>query len=172
MRADLKYGLIAGALMSAWMLLEHLCGLHTTYLAVGRYTGVVGDIIPVVVLYLLLKHQLTALQRYWLPLWEGMFYGLVASFVAALVFFIFLNLYKFFLNPTWIDLQLDWKVAQWRLAGTPEAEIQRQISALRVGHGPIGMALTIPIFALAGAAVAALITLWLNWRHKEIPHDR
>ena len=54
MRPDLKYGLIAGALMSAWMLLEHLFGLHTTDLAAGRYTGVVGDLIPVVVLYLLL----------------------------------------------------------------------------------------------------------------------
>ena len=169
MRAELKYGLVAGLLMSAWMLVEHLCGLHTVHLGAAQYTGVVGDIIPIVMLYLLLKHQLTALQRYWLPVWEGMLYGLAASLAAALVFYIFINAYKFFLNPGWVDLQLEWRVAQLRAAGTVEPDIQRKIVSLRYAYGPVGLALTVPVFTLVGAGFAALLTLWLNWRHKETP---
>ncbi len=169
MRVDLKYGLVAGLLMSAWMLVEHLFGLHTTHLAAARYTGIVGDLIPAVMLYLLLKHQLTALRRYWLPVWEGMLYGLAASLAAALVFYIFLNAYKFFLNPSWVDLQLEHRVAELRATGTAETDIQSQIVRLRYAYGPVGLTLTVPVFTLVGAGFSALITLWLNWRQKEIP---
>ncbi|MBI3876652.1 MAG: DUF4199 domain-containing protein [Verrucomicrobia bacterium] len=170
MRAELKYGLVAGLLMSAWMLVEHVFGVHTVHLGAARYTGIVGDLIPAVMLYLLLKHQIAALQRYWLPLWEGMLYGFAASLAAALVFYIFLNAYKFFLNPGWVDLQLEWTVAQMRAAGVAESLIQEKVVAQRAAFSPVGLALTIPVFVLAGGAVSALITLWLNWRHKETAH--
>lgn len=167
MRVELRYGIVAGLLMSGWMLLEHLFGLHTRHLAAAQYTGIVGDLIPAAMLFLLLKHKLAALKRYWLPLWEGMLYGLLASLVAALVFFVFLNLYKFFLNPSWVDLQLDWRVADLRAAGRPEAAIQQTIVRLRSAYSPLGLVLNVLVFSLAGGAVSALITLWLNWRHKE-----
>lgn len=170
MRAELKYGLVAGLLMNAWMLIEHVFGVHTVHLSAARYTGIVGDLIPVVMLYLLLKHQIAALQRYWLPLWEGMLYGFAASLAAALVFYIFLNAYKFFINPSWVDLQLEWRVAEMRAAGATEAHIREKLVALRTAFGPVGLALTVPVFVLAGGAVSAFITLWLNWRQKETAH--
>jgi hypothetical protein len=96
-----------------------------------------------------------------------MLHGLVASFVAALVFYICLNLYHYYVNPSWVDNQLDWKVAHLRAAGVTETDIRKQIVALRQANGPVGMMLYIPAYTVLGACVSAIITLWLNWRHTE-----
>jgi hypothetical protein len=167
-KPELKYGLLAGLAMSAWLLIEFWFGLHTTRLAARQYTNWVPDVIPVVMLYLLLKRRIISQNRYWLPAWEGMLHGLFASFFAALVYYIFLNYYQYFLNPTWVDNQLDWKVAYLRTAGATETDIRRQIVAMRQAFGPIGLALYIPAYTLLGGCVSALITLWLNWRQKEV----
>jgi len=167
MKPELKYGLTAGLAMSGWMLVEFGLGLHTTRLAARHYTDWVTDLIPVVMLYLLLKRRVDSRDRYWLPAWEGMLHGLVASFIAALAYYIFLNVYQYFLNPSWVDDQLAWKVAQLRAAGAAETDIRNQITALRNAYGPIGLALYVPAYTVLGGCVSALITLWLNWRHKE-----
>ena len=169
MRPELKYGLWAALALCDWTLLEFALGFHTTRLAVGQYTNWGIEVIFAVMLYRLLQQRLHSLQRYWLPVWEAMLYGLLASLVAALVFYIFLNLYKFFLNPSWLDLQLEWKVARLRAAGTDEAAIREKLAVLRQAYTPVGLALFVPLYALGGAAFSALLSLWLNWRHKEIP---
>jgi len=170
MKPELKYGIVAGLAMGGWMLLEFWFGFHTTRMDARQFTGWVTDLIPTVMLYLLLKRRLESNDRYWLPAWEGMLHGLFASFVAALVFYVFLNVYQYFVNPSWVDSQLEWKVAHLRAAGATETDIRKQIVALRQANGPIGLALYIPAYTLLGGCVSALITLWLNWRHKEPVH--
>lgn len=170
MRPELKYGIAAGLAMGGWMLVEFWLGLHTTRLDARQYTSWVTDFIPAVMLYLLLKRRVDSPDRYWLPAWEGMLHGLLASFVAALVFYLFLNFYQYFLNPSWVNDQLEWKVAHLRTTGMAEADIRKQIVALRQANGPVGLALYIPAYTLLGGCLSALITLWLNWRHKENVH--
>lgn len=171
MKPELKYGLIAGGAMSAWMLVEFQLGLHTTRIAFGHYTAWVTDLIPVVMLYFLLKHRFALLQKDWVPAWQGMLYGLLASVTFALVFYIFLNLYQYFVNPAWVDYQLEWKVARLRAAGAAETEIRQQIVALRQAYGPVGLALYVPAYTVLGGCVSVLVTLWLNWgrKHRAYP---
>ena len=168
MRPELKYGLWAALALCSWTLLEFALGCHTTRLGLGQYTNWGTEAIFAVMLYRLMQQRLASLQRYWLPVWEAMLYGLLASLVAALVFYIFLNFYKFFLNPSWLDLQLEWKVARLRAAGTAEPEIREQLAILRLAYTPVGLAMFVPLYALGGAAFSAVVSLWLNWRHNEI----
>jgi hypothetical protein len=167
MRPELKYGIGAGLAMGGWMLVEFWLGLHSTRLDARQYTSWVTDLIPVIMLYYLLKRRIATHRRYWLPAWEGMLHGVLASLFAALVYYIFLNLYQRYVNPAWVDNQLEWKVAHLRAAGVPEAEVRKQITALRQANGPIGLALYIPAYTVLGGCVSALLTLWLNWRQKE-----
>jgi len=112
MRPELKYGLAASLAMSVWTLVEFWTGLHATRIELGHYLNWVTDLIPAAFLYLLLQQRFATLPRYWFPVWEGMLYGLLASLVAALGYYVFLNLYLHVINPTFVDSQLDWKVAQ------------------------------------------------------------
>ena len=169
MRPELKYGLWAGLAMCGWILVEFALGFHTTNFAAGAYSNWGIEFIFVIMLYRLMRQRLISLQRYWLPVWEAMLYGFFASLTAALVLFVFIIFYKFLLNPTWLDMQLEWKVARLRAEGISEADIREQLRFLRDAYSPIGIALTVPLYAAGGAAFSAIAALWLNWRRKELP---
>ncbi len=171
MAPGLKYGLIAATGMSGWMLGEYALGLHTTRFDIARYTSWGTEVILVVALWRLLHHQLYAVNRYWLPVWEGLLHGTVTSLVAAMGFYIFLSIYVNFLHPDFPDLYLDWSVAHMRAMGKPEEEIREGARAFRWSMSTAGLPLTVfGQYLLIGVVASPLLTLWLNWRRKEPVH--
>lgn len=171
MAPGLKYGLIAATGMSAWMLGEYALGLHTTRIGIGHYTSWGTEVILVVALWRLLHHRLYGASRYWLPVWEGLLHGIIASLVAAMGFYIFLSLYVNVLHPDFPDHYLDWSVAQMRAMGKPEVEIREVARDFRWSMSPVGLPVTVfGQYGLIGLVASPLLTLWLNWRHKEPVH--
>jgi hypothetical protein len=166
-----KYGLIAAAGMSAWMLAEYALGLHTTRFSLGYYTSWGTEIIFVAVLWRLLHGQLYQANRTWLPVWQGLLQGLFASLVAAMGFYVFLSLYLHFLNPEYPDLMLEWQVGQMRAAGKPEDEIRQMARGFRWSMSALGLPVTVfGAYLLIGFIASPLLTLWLNWRRKQPVH--
>ena len=58
MAPGLKYGFIAATGMSLWMLGEYALGLHTIRIGIGHYTSWGTEVILVLALWCLLRHQL------------------------------------------------------------------------------------------------------------------
>ncbi len=167
----LKYGLIAAAGMAASLLVSYALGLHTKHLALGSYTDGVTAVILVAALWCMLHHLLYGANRYWLPVWVGLLQGLFASLIAAMGFYVAFSLYLHFVNPNYPDLYLEWRFAQMRAAGRPESEIGAMARAFRWSMGPTGLPVTIlGFYLLVGTIASPLITLWLNWRRKEVAH--
>jgi len=171
MAPGLKYGLIAATGMGGWMLGEYAFGLHTTRISLAHYTSWGTEVILIIALWRLLNHHTNAVGRYWLPVWEGLMHGIVASVVAAMGFYVIFSLYVNFLHPDFPDLYLDWSVAHMRALGTPEVEIREAAHAFRWSMGPVGLPLTIlGQYLLVGLIASPVLTLWLNWRRKEPVH--
>lgn len=165
----LKYGLLAAAGMTAWLLAGHALGLYTTHIGAGRYLDWIMEFIFVTALWRMLHHQLYATNRYWLPVWVGLLHGLLASLVAAMGFYIAFSLYLHFVNPGYPDFYLEWRFASMRAAGQTEAEIGVMARTFRWSMGPTGLPVTIGgFYLLIGTIASPIITLWLNWRRKEI----
>lgn len=173
MRPEYKFGLLAGAGMSLWLLAEYFAGLHTRHLGVATYTHWGTELILAFSLYTLLRHQIRRLNRYWLPLWEGVLYGTLTSFVAALVFYAFASVYVAFIHPDWPDLRLAHDVAAMRERGIEESEIREYARLFRNAFSPVGLALAIlGAYTVIGAVFSSVLTLWINWRHKELVDSR
>lgn len=169
MAPGLKYGLIAAAGMSAWLFVAYAVGFHSTHIGVGRYFDWLTELILVLALWRLLRHQLHATNRYWLPVWEGTLHGLYASLVAAMAFYIVFSLYLNFVNPDFPDLFLEWRVAQLRAAGQSEEAIREIARTFRWSTSARGLPFTIGgSNLLVGLVASPILTLWLNWRRKEV----
>jgi len=170
MKPGLKYGLIAAAGMSAWMLGEYWLGLHTTRAGIGHYTSWGTEIILIIVLWRLLHQLVMQPHRRWLPVWEGLLHGAITGLVTAMGFYIFLSYYLNFLNPEYADSMLQWQVDHLRVTGTPEEQIRVMARGVRWSLSPVGLLLTVFVqYPLVAIVASPLLTLWLNWRRKEQP---
>ena len=165
----LKYGLLAAAGMSAWLLVCHGLGIYTSHLAASQYMELVGELIFVTALWRMLHHVLYSANRYWLPVWVGLLHGLFTSLVAAMGYYIAFSLYLHFVNPGYPDFYLEWRFASMRAAGQPEAHIGTMARTFRWSMGPTGLPVTIGgFYLLIGIIASPVLTLWLNWRRKEV----
>ncbi|MBI2518485.1 MAG: DUF4199 domain-containing protein [Opitutae bacterium] len=166
MRAELKYGLLAGFAVCLWMLIEYALGLHTKYLDAWQYTDAASFIVFVPPLWLLLKSRQAALAPGEpLSLLVAVLQAMLMSLIAALVIYVFTVAYTFFLNPGWVDTVLAWKVEHWRAAHETEESIRRQITSYRNLHAPVGLAASLLISTpLLGGILAVFLTVWLNLR--------
>lgn len=173
MAPGLKYGFFAAAGMIACLLLAYVTGLHSKYLAAGQIMDWAADIVLVVALWRLLYDRLYTPNRYWLPLWQGLLHGLFASVVAAMCFYMAYSLYLQFVNPEFPDLLLEYRVAQMRADLIPEEEIRAVARNFRWSVSPIGLPISVGLYYIAiGFVASPILTLWLNWRHKQRPIAR
>ena len=167
MRPELKYGFISGTGLCLWITLEYLLGFHTTRPEIGTYTGLLSNLIPLTILFLLLRAKRAAVYDGRLSLGAGIGTGVLASFIAALLVYSFLVTYTHFINPTWIDQMLEAKVAQQRANHVPEGIIQEGIIATRDAYSPGGQVFTIIVgLTTMGGIFSLLLTLLV----RQLPH--
>ncbi len=168
MRPELKYGLIAGLSMSLWLLLEFLLGLHGQHIEISAYTNWGTESILIVTLWFFLRHKLTTPYRYWLPVWQGLLFGMLTGLIAGMVTYIYYSFYLQYLNPEWPDLYINWQVAQLRAEPISEEKVLVFARSFRWSVTPLGLVThIIGLNTLLGGLVSCVLTLWLNWRNKE-----
>lgn len=163
MRPEFKYGLITGIGICLWITAEYYLGLHTTHPEVGEYTGYFSNLIPLVVLFLLLREKGAATYDNRLTLGQGIATGLAASFIGALIVYAFMLAYNQWINPEWVDNALAVKVAALRAHGVGEIQIRREITIFRQANGPLGMIVsTILGLTVMGGIISLVLTLLLR----------
>jgi hypothetical protein len=159
-KPEFKYGLLSGAGVCVWIALEYALGLHTEHARLGEITGLLSNLIPLTMLFLLLKAKRAGIYDGHLSLGAGIGAALLASFVASLLVYSGLTSYTHFINPTWVDQALELKVAAWRAQSVAETEIQTKIVQFRNAYTPRGLLLTTIVgMTLLGGLAAIPLTL-------------
>ena len=169
MKPELKYGLLGGAGVCLWILLEYALGFHTTRLTLGQYSGYFSTLLPLVALWLLLRER----QREYgllFTIFRGLRSGVYASLLTGIVVYCFLVFYNLVINPDWLERALRWKVEQMRAAHDSEALIREQITFYRNANSPLGLIYsTVAGLTLLGAFCSVLFSLVLIWRDRTAP---
>lgn len=173
MASGMKYGLLSAAGMSAWLFVAYALGFHGAHIALAQYVEWGSAAILVVALWRMLRWEVLAPERRWLPVWVGLLQGLLTSLVAAMGFYIAYSLFLRFVHPDYPDLYLEWRVAQMRTAGIAEEDIRTLAREYRWSTGPIGLPVTLLMFyLLVGFFASPLLTLWLNFRREKLGFTR
>lgn len=97
MRRAFIYGGLAAVLSAAWTLAEYALGLHGRYAEVGRYTGFLALIFPVLAITLALRDARNAHGA--LTLRSGIVEGMAVSVVLAVLGAVFFWCYFTLINP-------------------------------------------------------------------------
>jgi hypothetical protein len=163
MRLDLKYGLAAGLGISLWSYAEYLLGFHTTHLEIGRYSDYFSVLVLWGALLLLLRRLRNASPEGRLSVVPALWYGVVASTVAGLVFYVFRIAYDHFINPGWFERVMAWEADRLRTRGDPETAIRDTLYQARHMNTPLGILLSIVAgYMLMGALASLIIALALR----------
>jgi len=169
----MKYGLLAGIGMTAWLVLAPALGFPGPHIGLAQYVEWGGAVILVVALWRMLRWQVLAPERRWLPVWLGLLHGLYTSLIAAIGFYIAYSLYLRFVHPDFPDLYLEWRVAQMRSAGIAEENIRTMAGEYRWSTSAVGLPLTLVAFyLLVGFFASPVLTLWLNFRREKLGFTR
>lgn len=167
MSPEFKYGLVAGAGVTLWIIAENSLGLHSTYIEVGEYTGYFANLIPLTTLFLLLRKKQAATYDGRLTIGQGIASGLLASFVGALIVYGFMVVYNRWINPYWVDNALAIKVAHQRAQGVSELVIRQEINFYRQANSPVGLiASTLLGLTVMGGVFSLILTLLLRFNAK------
>ena len=163
MKIEIKYGALIGAGVCAWVLAEFVLGFHNEHLAVGKITGYLSTLIPVVVLYRALKERRDQQPDGELGTAAGVKSGLVISAIAAVITTTFLWTYNHTINPGRMEKALEFEQAQMAKSGASAEVIARNVAAFHtLNSGGIQIITGFSSTLVMGLAISLIITAVLK----------
>ena len=163
MKIEIKYGVISGAGVCAWVLVEYFLGFHNEHLAIGKITGYLATVIPVVALFRALKEKREQQRDGDLATGDGIRSGLVISAIAAVITTPFFWAYKHVINPGWMEKALEFEKAQMAKAGASAEVIDRKVAAFNaLNSDEIQIATGLIGTMVMGLAISLIITTILK----------
>lgn len=152
---DIVLGLVCGAGMCCWVLIEYALGFHTTALEIGQYTGFVAFIFPAIFIFIAMYDRQKQMQIS-LPFVEGINRGFRIALFSSLVLTFFFHIYNTYINPEWIELMIEWQRKKMILAGASDDEIGRFMEQNRQMNSSFAQLIT---GFISATGVGVLITL-------------
>jgi hypothetical protein len=155
MKSEYRYGLLCGAGLNAWVLIEFALGFHTTSLEIGQYSGYVSFIVPLVVIFTALREEQSRSNGV-LGIKEGINAGFQIAIYSAALFSLFLFVYNNYINPDWINLMVEWQRKKLILGGATDDEIGRFMQQNRSMNNSLGQGV---MSFISSTGIGVLITV-------------
>ncbi len=117
---DVLYGIISGALVCGFVLVEYFLGFHTTKIGQGKYLSYFGVVIPITIIVIAILYKKKNGDGYLDPK-DGMKTGIIISLITGIITTFFMMLYNSYINPEFFNIAMDYQTKLFKEAGkTPE----------------------------------------------------
>lgn len=158
-----KFGLGMGVLTCLYLLGEFWLGFQGSDLAIGRYTWVIGLLIPIVGLFLGIKSYRDDELGGMLELGQAFRAGMGMTLILAFLTASFFTVYATLINPGVGERYVEMTRDSLEKAGAPAEEIERQVVAVRESQTPFRQfTLTLGRNLAFGAVVSVVSGLLLR----------
>lgn len=121
---EIKYGLIIGLGVAAWIMLEFALGFHGRNIQIGQYSGYVAGIIPIVALWFAVGEKREKFYGGSMTIMQGLKMSFLISLLAGVIMAVFMFIYIQYINPAFIEYGLELQIEALRQQGLTEDEIQ------------------------------------------------
>ena len=114
------YGILSGALVCAFVMVEFFLGFHSTKIGQGKYMSYFGVLIPITIIVIAILYKKKDGGGF-LEFKEGMKTGIIISLITGIITTFFMMLYNSYINPEFFDTALAYQTKLFKEAGkTPE----------------------------------------------------
>lgn len=130
MKMILKHGLLAGAAIFIYILLELVLGLHGKYLHIGQYTGYFRYLFLAAGIYVGINDLRYEPVGTVLTYWSGVSKGLGISAITAVCVCLAEWLYVDFINPQFMQDYIAFSIAQLKAANASAERISKLLEQI------------------------------------------
>lgn len=163
MRTELKYGLIFGIAVMAYVMVEHFMGFNTVRHDIGEYTRLGSIIIPVLALFFGIREKRNKDFGGHMTLVQGVKTGVLIAFVQTTLTTLFFFLYAEIINPDFLNTVIEYQRTKMAQAGVLENEIRTAINQIRTMYSiPLQPVFQMIIGLLYGTVFSAIFSLFLR----------
>ncbi|MDI1320525.1 MAG: DUF4199 domain-containing protein [bacterium] len=145
---------ICGAVLN---LLLFFTGFQTEKLAQGQYFQWLGMVLMIVILWLGIKAVREESEGKYLSYGKGVGSGVLISLYSGLMSSVYTYIHFKFVNPNFVDYQLELIRTKWAAAGMSDAQMERAEGFTRMMMGPGVQACLAPIFVTIFGLIISLI---------------
>lgn len=167
-RPEVKFGLIIGLGVSAYVFTEYLLGFHTKYLNIGRYSGFISTLIPIFGLYYAVKTRRLEEPDQTISFKKAFLTGLVASAIASAIISAFFFLYNTKINSGWMDKAIKEETAFLQKQGKKENEVKDQIKLMKQAYDPKNQLTSVFIGTLMNGVILSVIIAAIASRKRKL----
>lgn len=128
MKTELKWGLITGLGVAAWIIAEYFLGFHSELMEIGKFTGYFAIIIPLLTYYFGLREKRDKVLGGKISFARAFGSGLLMSLITSIILTIFMFVYVEFINPDWFESGVAYEMRRLEEAGYSGQEIGMQLS--------------------------------------------
>jgi hypothetical protein len=132
-----------------------MAGFHSTSLEIGRYSGYVAMIFPIVVIFVAMRERQAAIGSS-LPWVDGISVGFRIAIFSALLLSLFFYVYNTYINPEWIERTVEWQRKKLIMGGATDDEIGRFMDQNRTMNSSLAQ---IIMGFIGWTGIGVLITL-------------
>jgi len=133
MNKDVLYGIISGALVCAFVMVEYLMGFHSTKIGEGKYMSYFGILIPVTIIAIGILYKKKDNGGY-LELKDGMKTGIIISLMTGIITTVFMLIYNKYINPEFFDIAMAFQTKLWKANGNTPEEIKAMIDQYKANQ--------------------------------------
>lgn len=168
LKTEIKFGIITGAGICLWILLEFLLGFHTIKMDIGECTTYFVVLVPLFTLYLGIKEKRDKRNKGQISINHGIKTGLMISLIATVIIASFLIIYFNYLNPEYAELGIAYQKKKMILRGKTSDEIAAEMERMKNMFGFLNQFLYGTIGAVGtGFLISVALSLFLKKKSNE-----
>ncbi len=131
LKTEIKYGIITGAGICIWLLIEFFLGFHTEKMYIGEYTTYFVVLIPLLTLYMGIKEKRDRINNGQISIGSGIKTGLMISLIATVIIALFLIAYFNYINPNYAEFGVAYQRQKLILSGKSTDEIAGELESIK-----------------------------------------
>jgi hypothetical protein len=163
---EIKYGVITGAGICLWILLEFLLYAHAVKMNIGLYSVYLIIIIPLITTYLGIKEKRDKQNNGIISFSNGIRSGLMISLIAAVIISIFIIVYSNYIDSGFFEHEIAYREGKLFFKEKTGKEIVEKLKIIKTAFRFVNRLLFVILWTVATGLIISIVFSFILKKNK------